>query len=103
EIREDIFKQIMQTDWESLSEYRTGDLLYRINGDTGMVSNFILTFIPSVVSVFISLLSAFWIMAYNDWVMALIVLIGAPISILTSQYTLKKSQELMKKNQAFAS
>ena len=103
EIREDIFKQIMQTDWEALSEYRTGDLLYRINGDAGMVANSILTFIPTVISVFISFFSAFWIMIQNDHMMAVIALMGAPISLITSRYTMAKMREYTKRNQDFSS
>lgn len=103
EIREDIFKQIMQTDWEALSEYQTGDLLYRINGDAGMVANSILTFIPTVISVFISFFSAFWIMIQNDYMMAVIALMGAPISLITSRYTMAKMREYTKRNQDFSS
>ena len=103
EIREDIFKQIMQTDWEALSEYRTGDLLYRINGDAGMVANSILTFIPTVISVFISFFSAFLIMIQNDYMMAVIALMGAPISLITSRYTMAKMREYTKRNQDFSS
>lgn len=103
EIREDIFKQIMQTDWEALSEYRTGDLLYRINGDAGMVANSILTFIPTVISVFISFFSVFWIMIQNDYMMAVIALMGAPISLITSRYTMAKMREYTKRNQDFSS
>ena len=103
EIREDVFKQIMETDWESLSDYRTGDLLYRINGDAGMVANSILTFIPTVISVFISFGSAFWIMVQNDPIMAVIALMGAPITLVTSRYSMRKTREYMRKNQDFSS
>ncbi len=93
----------MQTDWEALSEYRTGDLLYRINGDAGMVANSILTFIPTVISVFISFFSAFWIIIQNDYMMAVIALMGAPISLITSRYTMAKMREYTKRNQDFSS
>ena len=103
EIREDIYTQIMETDWEALSEYRTGDLLYRINGDAGMVASSILTFIPTVVSVFISFGSAFLIMIKNDPIMAVIALMGAPITLISSRYTMRKMREYTKKNQDFSS
>lgn len=103
EIREDVYIQIMKTDWEALSEYRTGDLLYRINGDAGMVANSILTFIPTVISVFISFGSAFWIMIKNDPMMAVIALMGAPITLISSRYTMRKMREYTKKNQDFSS
>lgn len=102
-IRIDIFKKIMFTDWEALSAYRSGDLLYRINGDAGMIANSILTFIPNIVSVFISFGGAFWIMLQNDWIMACIALCGAPISLFMSRYTMRKSREYMRKNQDFSS
>lgn len=90
EIKEDIFKHILQTDWEALSEYRTGDLLYRTNGDAGMVAKSVLMFIPTVISVFISFFSAFWIMIKNDYTMAIISVMGAPITLVTSRYAMTK-------------
>ena len=102
-IKYDVFKQIMHTDWEALSKYRSGDLLYRINGDTEMLSSAILTFIPSVVSVLISFGGAFIVMFTNDWIMACIALCGAPISFLTSRYTMRKTKEMMQKNIDFSS
>ena len=39
EIRADIYEQVLNTDWASLAKYRSGDLLYRVNGDAGMVAN----------------------------------------------------------------
>ena len=52
EIRGDIYEQVLRTNWESLAKYRSGDLLYRVNGDAGMVANTILTFLPNVVTDF---------------------------------------------------
>ena len=46
EIRADIYEQVLNTDWESLAKYRSGDLLYRVNGDAGLVANNVLTFLP---------------------------------------------------------
>ena len=52
-------EQVLQTNWESLSKYRSGDLLYRVNGDASMVANTILTFLPNVVTTLISFGGAF--------------------------------------------
>lgn len=54
EIRGDIYEQVLRTSWESLAKYRSGDLLYRVNGDAGTVANTILTFLPNVVTALIS-------------------------------------------------
>ena len=76
EIRADIYEQVLRTNWESLAKYRSGDLLYRVNGDAGMVANTILTFLPNVVTTFISFGGAFIIVMQHDPWMALIALLG---------------------------
>lgn len=103
EIREDIFDQILSVEWESISAYRSGDILYRINGDAGMISNSILSFIPNVISVFISFGGAFLIMMQNDPAMAVIALAGAPITLLSSRYMTKRMGDYQKKTQSLAS
>lgn len=103
EIREDIYGQILHTDWESLAKFRSGDLLYRINGDAGMIANSILTFLPNAVSMFISFGGAFVIVMQNDPAMAVLALAGAPISLLASRYTTKKMRDFQKENQELAS
>lgn len=102
-IRLDIFDQVIQTDWEALSEYRPGDLQYRLNGDVMVIINSILTFIPSLASMLVSFGGAFVVMVHNDPAMAVIALCGAPISLLVSRYNIIKMREYQKKNQEFAS
>ena len=103
EIRADIYEQVLQTNWESLARYRSGDLLYRVNGDAGMVDNTILTFLPNVVTTVISFGGAFIIVVQNDPWMALIALMGAPISFLTSRYSARKMRDFQRENQNVAS
>lgn len=66
EIRGDIYEQVLRTNWESLAKYRSGDLLYRVNGDAGMMANTILTFLPNVVTTLISFGGAFVIVVQHD-------------------------------------
>lgn len=96
-IRGDIFARILRTDWEELSKYRSGDLIYRINGDAAMVANNILTYLPNVVSIFISFGGAFIVMMRNDPWMALIALAGAPISFISTRFSMRKMREFQKK------
>ena len=103
EIRADIYEQVLRTNWESLAKYRSGDLLYRVNGDAGTVSNTILTFLPNVVTTLISFGGAFIIVVQNDPWMALIALLGAPISFLTSRYSAKRMRQFQRDNQNVAS
>lgn len=103
EIRADIYEQVLCTNWESLAKYRSGDLLYRVNGDAGMVANTILTFLPNVVTTLISFGGAFLIVIKNDPWMALIALLGAPVSFLTSRYSAKRMRQFQRDNQNVAS
>lgn len=103
EIRADIYEQVLNTDWPSLSAYRSGDLLYRVNGDSNVVANSILTFIPSVVSSCISLGGAFLVVIRNDPMMALLALAGAPVSFLTTRYSARKMRQFQRENQEMAS
>lgn len=103
EIRADIYGQVLRTNWESLAKYRSGDLLYRVNGDAGTVSNTILTFLPNVVTTLISFAGAFIIVIRNDPWMALIALLGAPVSFLTSRYSARRMRQFQRDNQNVAS
>ena len=103
EIRADIYEKVLRTNWESLARYRSGDLLYRVNGDAGMVANTILTFLPNVVTTLISFGGAFIIVMRNDPWMALIALMGAPISFITSRYSAKRMRQFQRENQSVAS
>ena len=103
EIRADIYEKVLRTNWESLAKYRSGDLLYRVNGDAGMVANTILTFLPNVVTTLISFGGAFIIVMRNDPWMALIALMGAPISFITSRYSAKRMRQFQRENQSVAS
>lgn len=103
EIRADIYEQVLRTNWESLAKYRSGDLLYRVNGDAEMVANTILTFLPNVVTTLISFGGAFLIVIKNDPWMALIALLGAPVSFLTSRYSAKRMRQFQRDNQNVAS
>lgn len=103
EIRLDIFDQVMQADWEALSDFRPGDLQYRLSGDVMTVINNILTFIPSLASMLVSFTGACAVMVQNDPAMALIALAGAPISLLVSRYSLAKMRQYEQRNQEFAS
>lgn len=103
QIRLDIFDQIIQTDWEALSDFSPGDLQYRLNGDVMVIINNILTFIPSLCSMLVSFGGALVVMMQNDPTMAAIALCGAPISLLVSRYNIVKMREFEKKNQEFAS
>ena len=102
EIKSDIFAKILETDWESITTYHTGDLLARWNNDAGAVSSGVLGYIPSLIISVFKFISAFAVVVYNDWTFAIFAMIGIPFSLLMSKTLLTRMQERNQKNAAMA-
>lgn len=90
EIQGEVYLRILKTDWQSLENFRNGDLLNRISSDTSTVSGGVTGFVPALISNLAQLAGAFLIILYFDPVMALIALIGTPLTILASTVLIHK-------------
>ncbi len=90
DIKADIFSKILVTDWESLSNYHTGDLLARWNSDVGTISNGILNFVPNMVIYVFRFISAFAMVIYYDASFAVFAFISMPVSLLLSRTLTKR-------------
>lgn len=82
EVRDDIFERFMNTSWESISQYHTGDLLLRLDKDVSVVSSSVLGWIPSLITGLAQLFGALAVMLYFDPTMVLCALICVPVSLL---------------------
>ncbi len=108
EVSNDIFEKILVTDWESLTNYHTGDLLTRWGSDTGAISTGILSFIPNIFIYSFNFIIAFWVLIRNDWTFILFAFGSFPVSILLSKTLLtrmvrnnKRSAEMSAKLSGF--
>ena len=90
EIQAEIYNRILKTDWESLENFRSGDLLNRISSDVNIISGGVTGFVPSLFCNAVQLLGAFLIIARYDTTMALIALIGMPVTILFSSVLMRR-------------
>ena len=93
EIQAEIYDRILDTDWESLEQFRSGDLLNRLNSDAGTVSGGVTSFIPNLISGLVQFLGAFFIILYYDPTMALIALLGVPVSIMASRLLVRRMRD----------
>ena len=84
-IQAEVYDRILRTDWVSLEQFRSGDLLNRLNTDVGAVAGGVTGLLPSFVSAAVQFLGSLIIILCYDPVMALIALIGAPLSVLCSR------------------
>ena len=90
EIQADIYDRILATNWEAVEQFRSGDLLNRLNSDAGTVASGVTSFIPSLISGAVQFLGAFCIILFYDPAMALIALLGVPFSVLGSRLLVRR-------------
>lgn len=93
EIQAEIYDKIMEADWESLYQYRSGDLINRLNGDVKAVSDSVIGWLPSLITKGVQFLGALIIILYYDPTMAVIALLSAPVSVIMSKFVLSKMRK----------
>lgn len=85
EIKADIFSKILVTDWESLTNYHTGDLLTRWGTDASNISSGVLSFVPNMLIYLFRFVSAFAMVVYYDASFAVFAFLGMPVSLILSR------------------
>lgn len=90
EIQADIYNKVIYSDWESLHEFRSGDLLNRLTSDASQVASSVIGWIPAFITKLCQFSGAFGVIFYYDSTMAFIALLSAPVTILVSRYLVKR-------------
>lgn len=90
EIKNDIFSKMLVTDWESLTEYHTGDLITRWSSDVSNISSGILNWLPNLIIYTVKFISTLAVVVYYDPTFAVFALLGIPFSALLSKPLLKR-------------
>lgn len=100
EIKSDIFAKILVTDWESLTNYHTGDLLTRWGSDASSISSGVLNFLPNAFIYVFRFVSAFAMVIYHDASFALFAFLGMPVSLILSRTLMNRMVNNNKKSAA---
>ena len=90
DIKADIFSKMLVTDWESISQYHTGDLLTRWSSDASAISSGILNWVPNLIINIFKFISAFFVVLYYDATFAIFSFIGIPVTLLMSKTLMKR-------------
>ncbi|MCH5187059.1 MAG: ABC transporter ATP-binding protein [Oscillospiraceae bacterium] len=90
EVKADIYEKILVTDWESLTNYHTGDLLARWGSDASTISSGVLSFIPSAIINIFRFISAFAVVMYNDYTFIIFAFLGMPVSLILSKTLMRR-------------
>lgn len=91
-IKSEIFGRMIDSKWEKLSKYHSGDILARLNNDTENISSGVLSFIPAVITNIVRFVGALGMVLWYDWTFAIFALLGIPFSIVISRKMTRKMQ-----------
>lgn len=89
EVRSSIYEHIVRSRWEDINKFHSGDLINRLEGDVGAVSNSIISYIPSIFTRIIQFAGCLAIVLYYDPTMVIFALLSAPFVFLSSKFTSK--------------
>ena len=95
-IRADVFDSVMDAGWQSLNQYSNGEMMNRIQGDTGIVASNAVSWLPNVILSLYSFVTTFTVIWYYSPAMSLIALSSAPVVLVMSRYLVKKQKEHQK-------
>lgn len=89
-MRQNLFRHILQSRWNSLQNLHTGDIVNRMEQDTQQVVTLLTTTVPTLIVTCIQLVAAFLFFCYLDARMAWIVLGIAPVCLLSSKLYVRR-------------
>lgn len=103
ELRAEVFGVFMNTDWEALQQYHSGDLLNRINTDVGNIAGSVLGWVPTLVVKTAQFIASLLVILYYDPTMALFTLLSAPVSLLIAKPFVRKLRKFSKEMRTVSS
>ena len=103
EIRQEAYDKVMRSDWLSMTNFHSGDILNRLNGDVSTVSGSVIGWIPSLITKTVQFIGALAIILYYDPTMAVLALISAPIMMIVSKLLMTKMRYFNKKSREVSS
>ncbi len=98
-IRLKIYNSVMNTLWDRITKFHSGDIITRLSSDVDIVASGIAEIIPSIFSLGITFLGAFITLAFFDPVVAVIALVFGPITALVGIISARKLRPIQKKIQ----
>ena len=98
-IQNKMFEHIEYSSWLEQSKFHSVSLLTRITSDVATISSTLLSTIPNIISILVTLLASFYTLIYLAPSIAIIAIFIGPFLVLVSRYFSKKLKDLYKKAQ----
>ena len=89
----DVYDRLLDTQWEALSDYHSGDLLARVMGDVTAISSSVLGWVPDLIIRSIQFLGTLGVILYYDRTLALLALMTAPVALVMSRFVIRKMRQ----------
>ena len=89
ELRNEIYAHVVRAEWETISSFRSGELLNRLEGDVSAVAAGVIGFIPGAFTKLLTFILSFIVVLRYDSVMAVLALLSAPFFVLSSRFLVK--------------
>ena len=93
EIKIDLYKKIIESDWETLSSFHSGDISTRWGSGASTIASGLLSTVPNFLIGVARFGIAFWAVAKNDWTFVFFALGSIPISLLMSKVSIALLQK----------
>lgn len=97
-IKKDVFDKVIKTDWEELSQFRTGDLIARWLGDSSGIASGMLSTIPSIFISSFRFASALFMVLKYDYTFVFFAIAGVPLNYFVSRRNLKRMRKYSMEN-----
>lgn len=97
EILEEVYFRILNTKWNVMNEYQSGDLLNRLNNDVSMISNSVLGWLPTLIINSVHFLGSLLLILFYDPTMGVFALCSAPVTVFLSRMLIYKMRDYNKK------
>lgn len=101
--RKNIYEELMNSMWNLIKKYHSGDILTRITTDINNVSDGIFSIAAFIISLIVQIVSAFLLLMHYDASLALFAIILGPFTAFISVLfgvKLKKIQEMVQKSES---
>ena len=95
-LQKNLFSSVMKSDYASLGQYHSGELINRLTSDINIINSNIIDIIPAFVMLITSVVFSFVAMARLDGYLALICLAMGPLVVITSVLYGRKMKRLHK-------
>ena len=93
-LQKQLYEKITNSEWIELSKYHSANLLTRLNSDVKVVSHLITSTLVSIVSLGVTLGTAFLTLFYLDKNIAIYTIIFAPLFIILSRFYGRKVKHI---------